>query len=599
MTNTDVPDVPLVEARGLTIELVSGRRVVEDVSFSLHAGEALGLVGESGSGKTTTALALLGYARPGMRITKGTVRVRDCDIDLHDERAARGLRGRVVAHVPQDPATSLNPSLRIGAAIDDVASAHGRGGPGDALRALQRVHLPATADFIRRYPHELSGGQQQRVLIACALACDPPLVVLDEPTTGLDVMTQARVLEEIERLRTEERVAMVYVSHDLAVVAEVADQIAVMYAGRVVEQGTTALLLSRPRHPYTRGLISSIPDHAAPRRLRAMPGMAVGVHDEITGCAFSPRCPQRMDRCVTTEPGLELFDERLVRCFEAARTPPLDDVGEQHDRGATRDEALFSVEGLRAEHKGPRGVVVAADQVSFAIGRGECVALVGESGSGKTTIARAIVGLHAPAAGRLTLEGVELAARAQQRPREVRRSCQIVFQNPYESLNPRKRVIAEVSRPAQLLRGLSRAQAEAEAAELLARVRLPQSVLRRYPSELSGGERQRVAIARALAAKPSLLVCDEVTSALDVSVQAAVLELLAKLREELSLSLLFITHNLGVVASVADRVLILERGAICEEGPTERVFASPRHPYTVALLEAAPTLRRAAARSWA
>ena len=428
-------------------------------------------------------------------------------------------------------------------------------------------------------------------MIAIALVCEPPLVVLDEPTTGLDVVTQARVLEEVARLRSERGLAMVYVSHDLAVVAQVADRIAVMYAGRIVEEGPAAAVLSEPRHPYTRGLIASIPDHVTPRRLRGMPGIAAGVGEHPAGCAFAPRCPQNVDRCEAELPPLEeIGDARSVRCFEWRRTPALELAERASPRPAGTAEPLLAVEGLRAEHGGRFAAVVAADDVSFEVAAGECVALVGESGSGKTTIARCIAGLHPPAAGRILLDGAVLAGMAKRRERDERRRIQIVFQNPYDSLNPRHRVSDAVARPARVLRELSQEQAMREVAALLERVRLPARVARRFPGELSGGERQRVAIARALAAHPDLLVCDELTSALDVSVQAAVLELLAELRADLGLSLLFISHDLGVVASVADRVLVLDRGVICEQGPVEQLLQRPEHPYTRQLIEAAPRL---------
>jgi peptide/nickel transport system ATP-binding protein len=583
---------PVLSVHELTVELHTGERIVQDLSLQVDAGEILGLVGESGSGKTTTALAILGYSRPGVRVTGGETRLVGEVVRSGDERAARRLRGRLVSYVPQDPGNALNPSLRIGQSLSDMLDEHAADREvGSVESALSGVHLPATEEFARRYPHQLSGGQQQRVTIALALVCEPPLVVLDEPTTGLDVVTQARVLEEVARLRNERGLAMVYVSHDLAVVAQVADRIAVMYAGRIVEEGPAEAVLSQPRHPYTRGLIASIPDHVIPRRLRGMPGIAAGVGEHPAGCAFAPRCPQKVDRCEAELPPLEeIGDTCLVRCFEWRRTPALQLAERASSRPVGTADALLAVEGLRVEHGGRFATVVAADDVSFEVAAGECVALVGESGSGKTTIARCIAGLHAPAAGRILLDGAVLAGMAKNREREQRRRIQIVFQNPYDSLNPRHRVSDAVARPARVLRELSQEQAMREVAALLERVRLPARVARRFPGELSGGERQRVAIARALAAHPDLLVCDELTSALDVSVQAAVLELLAELRADLGLSLLFISHDLGVVASVADRVLVLDRGVICEQGPVEQLLRSPEHPYTRQLIEAAPRL---------
>jgi peptide/nickel transport system ATP-binding protein len=577
----------------LRVELRSGEPIVEDIVLSVAPGEILGVVGESGSGKTTTALALLGYARPGVRIARGEIALAGERVDGRDEGSLRRLRGRLVSYVPQDPGNALNPALRIGQAIQDMLDEHAAARrAGSVESALAAVHLPEDSEFRRRFPHQLSGGQQQRVTIAIALVCEPPLVVLDEPTTGLDVVTQARVLAEVDRLRRERGLAIVYVSHDLAVVAQIADRIAVMYAGRIVEEGQAATVLQEPRHPYTRGLIASIPDHVTPRRLRGMPGIAVGVGEHPPGCAFAPRCPQKVARCEAELPPLEESgDARRVRCFEWRRTPPLEhaELAQPRPAGVTA-AALLAVEGLRAEHGGRFTAVVAASDVSFTLAGGECVALVGESGSGKTTIARCLAGLHPPAAGRILLDGTPLAARARSRSREQRRRIQLVFQNPYDSLNPRHRVADAVARPARVLRDLTSGEAQAEVTGLLERVRLPARIAGRFPGELSGGERQRVAIARALAAQPDVLICDEVTSALDVSVQAAVLEVLAELRADLGVSLVFISHDLGVVASVADRVLVLERGVVCEEGPVGTLLAGPSHPYTRQLIEAAPRL---------
>ncbi len=579
----------------LRVELRNGVAIVEGVSISVAPGEILGLVGESGSGKTTVALALLGYCGRGVSITGGTVTVAGHRLDTADERATRRLRGRIVSYVPQDPASALNPALRIGASLRDMIDEH-RGATtvvADPAATLGAVDLPSNDAFLRRFPHQLSGGQQQRVTIAVSLTCEPPLVVLDEPTTGLDVVTQARVLDELRRLRADRGLAMVYVTHDLAVVASLADRVAVMYAGRIVEEGATADVLKRPFHPYTRGLVESIPDHLHPHALQSMPGTTPGPGERPQGCAFEPRCPQRRPECVERVPPLEASATgRLVRCFAWRETPlvVLEPVPTSTSREA---EALplLRVEDLAAEHRSPRGpAVVAARGISFALARGGCTALVGESGSGKTTIARCVAGLHAPTAGQIVLDGTPLAALARGRTREERRRIQIIFQNPYDSLNPKRRIADEIARPARVLRGLSAAEARDEVAALLERVRLPARAGNRFPGELSGGERQRVAIARALAAGPDLLVCDEITSALDVSVQAAVLELLHELRRELGVAVLFISHDLGVVASIAETLLVLEHGLVCEEGATPTVLEAPAHPYTQRLLAAAPRL---------
>jgi peptide/nickel transport system ATP-binding protein len=584
---------PVLAVDDLEIALRNGAQIIEGISFAVGRGEVLGIVGESGSGKTTVALALLGFARRGARLARGSVRVAGEELVGRSEDELRRLRGRLVSYVPQDPGTALNPSLRVGPLLREMVREHRPDRDADVAVAsvLERVHLPSTRAFRRRFPHQLSGGQQQRLAIAMAIVCEPPLVVLDEPTTGLDVVVQARILAEVARLRDELGIAMVYVSHDLAVVATVADRIAVMYAGRVMEEGPSQTLFREPRHPYTRGLVASIPDHVVPRQLRGIPGVAVGVGDRPPGCPFAPRCLQKTARAELELPPLEeIAPGHRVRCFEWSRTPPLELEQPLAARLARRERALLAVEGLRAEYRAREGPVVAAADVSFDVARGECVALVGESGSGKTTIARCVVGLHVPTAGRIRLDGEPLAGRAKERPREARRRIQIVFQNPYDSLNPRQRVDDSLTWALRRLRGVRGADARAETQAMLERVRLPRTIERRYPREMSGGERQRVAIARALVAHPDVLVCDEVTSALDVSVQAAVLDLLGELRRDLGLAMLFITHDLGVVASVADRVLVLESGALREQGPVDALLANPEHDYTRSLVAAAPRL---------
>jgi peptide/nickel transport system ATP-binding protein len=584
----------LLQVSDLLVTTLAGDPVLDHVSVSVGRGESIGLVGESGSGKTALAHAMLGFARPGLRLSGGSVRIAGEELLTKSETDLRALRGRKVSYVPQDPATSLNPSMRIGDQLREICHIHGRQTETEEIipTVLGRVDLPSDRQFQRRFPHQLSGGQKQRVAIAIALACDPPLIVLDEPTTGLDVVTQAVILQEVRRIQRELDVSLVYVSHDLAAVAAVADRVIVMYAGSIVESAATDMLVARPRHPYSRGLVSSVPDHRRARRLRGIPGVAPAVDDHPVGCVFGPRCELFTDACAAEQPSLvALSSDHWVRCIRSQDTPPpTSEPRLAAPRIAADMKPILRVQELVADYRS-RGIpFTAVDRVSFIAQPGECLALVGESGSGKTTIARCIVGLHQPSGGTIAFDSRRLQPSARRRSLEQRRRIQIVFQNPYESLNPKRTIRDAVSWPARALRGCSRQQAEQEVATLLDRVRLPAGLAQRYPGELSGGERQRVAIARALAARPDLLVCDEVTSALDVSVQAATLDLLRELQTELSLTMLFITHDLGVVASVADRVIVLERGSLQEEGDVLEILRAPAQPYTRRLVEAAPSL---------
>jgi peptide/nickel transport system ATP-binding protein len=586
----------VLQLEGVRVGVLKGPTVIDAVTLNLQRGKIMCLVGESGSGKTTTALAAFGYCAPNLSIIAGQIAVDGTVVEGAAEFAR--IRGAEISYVPQNPATALNPSMRVLDAVADTMRGHTAAHVdrhAAALEMLKRVGLPATAEFGARYPHQLSGGQQQRVCIAAALASNPKVVVLDEPTTGLDVTTQARILQELLRLRDEEHVAMLYVTHDLAVAAQVADRVAVMYGGYIMEEGPTDKVLRRPWHPYTRGLMGATPDHVVARALEVMPGAPIDIADRPPGCPFAPRCPQKVQACEADFPVLELKGpNHYVRCPEWVRTDPVPwaaqvAAAEAHAADVTRP-VLLEVVDLRAEHRSRGGTVIAVDGISFEIHKSECVALVGESGSGKTTTARVVAGLHRTWSGQVLLNGVALAPQARRRSREQRRRVQIVFQNPADALNPRHNVAEILSRPARTLRGLSRSAATSEVHSLLDAVRLPARYANRYSRELSGGQRQRVAIARALAADPDVIVCDEITSALDVSVQARILELLRDLRHERGVSLLFITHDLGVVATVADEVLVLDHGIICESGKTKALLASPQHEYTKQLLHSAPSL---------
>jgi peptide/nickel transport system ATP-binding protein len=586
---------PVFSVTSLKVQIKNGPTVVEMVDLELHRGEIVCLAGESGSGKTTTAHATFGYTDRGLVISGGQITV-----DGHamtDPTTIRRIRGRKVGYVPQNPSTALNPSMRI---IDIVADTmrgrpSGEGKQKAVLEILGHVGLPQTLDFARRFPHQLSGGQQQRVCIATALAAEPEVLVLDEPTTGLDVVTQKRILARLLELRDTEHVAMLYITHDLAVAAQIADRVVVMYGGYVVEDGPASAVLSRPRHPYTRGLMMSTPDHLVTRTLQVMPGGPVDIAERPPGCPFSPRCDQTVPSCHSMLPNLQgVAPGHTVRCTEYTRTGVVDWSGHDVKESARTTPILLDVVDLTAEHRTRRaGNVVAARGISFSLRQGGCVALVGESGSGKTTIARVVAGLHPTWSGQVLLVGEALARTARHRSREQRRRVQIVFQSPTDALNPKHSVAQALARPMGTLRGMSRSAAAKEMASLLEAVELPARYAERYPYELSGGQRQRVAIARALAADPDVIICDEITSALDVSVQARVLQVLANLRNDRGVSLLFITHDLGVVAAVADEVLVLDQGLICETGSTRSILSNPQQEYTQQLLKSAPSLLEA------
>jgi peptide/nickel transport system ATP-binding protein len=592
-------DPAAIEVDGLKVELAAtGDEIVDGISFSVRRGDVVGLVGESGSGKTTVALALLGHARRGTRISGGHVRVAGLDIVSLKPGEVRSARGRIVSYVPQDPSMALNPALRVGKQLSEVIEVHERSATADAIRSrirdvLADVRLPSDDAFLSRYTHQLSGGQQQRVCIAMAFILRPQVIVLDEPTTGLDVTTQAHVLETVRELCSNHNVASIYVSHDLAAVASLATRVLVMYSGRLVENGPTDRLFLHPGHPYTRKLIGAIPDISMRRVLEAIPGGVPSPGERPSGCVFSPRCSDAVAICfegppamVAVEPG---HDALCFRVGELSRSIVQAAEASENVSGQIGEVPLLQVDDVSAFF----GAKQILHGVSFDLRPEECIAVVGESGSGKTTLARAIVGLHDSRTGAIRFDGQVLEPRARHRSQEVRRSIQYIFQSPYNSLNPR-RTIGEIVRvPIEHFFGLTGRAAAREVGAVLERVSLPSGMESAYPDELSGGERQRVAIARALACKPKILICDEITSALDASVQAAIIRLLEGLQQRDRLSILFVTHNLALVRTIASQVMVLNNGSIVETGPTERVLLRPSHAYTKELIADTPTFESA------
>ncbi len=600
----------LVDIKDLTIGYYTQRgtlvHVLQGVNLQINPGETLGLVGESGCGKSTLGQAMMGYLRSGSQVLAGTVHFARQEMFSLTGKELESVRGRQIALIPQNAGDSLTPTLRAGKQITEAielnANLSGEAANKRMLELMAQVRLPDPEVMASRYPHELSGGQQQRVVVAMALAAEPEMLILDEPTTGLDVTTQAHILNLLRDIVTEMGTAMMYISHDLGVIARVSDRVALMYAGEIIEDTDVAEMFRAPAHPYARGLLESIPRLTLSGIPNSMPGQPP-IPGTLPGCSFAPRCKFTSDICTNEVPELRAIRgvQHLVRCHNWEEVLATDFSQELEQvfhtiNHATQDEPAIEISGMAISYYRPKLMErlrnepeppATVSDITLSVQRGETLALVGESGSGKTTIVRTLAGLLPAKDGTIKFEDFDLSVEVDKRPMQLCKDIQLIFQNPDASLNPRHNVAEILDQPLKLyFPEMTRDERRERQSELLERVRLDGRYRLRYPGQMSGGEKQRVAIARAFAADPEVVLCDEVTSALDVSVQAAVLDLLADLQQERNTTYIFIAHDLAVVKAIADRVAVLYQGRLCEVGTVDEIYSPPFHPYTETLLGA-------------
>ncbi|AXV18392.1 ABC transporter ATP-binding protein (plasmid) [Neorhizobium sp. SOG26] len=597
---------PILSARNLSVESLGGKErfpVLTDLNFSLEPGKILGLVGESGAGKSMIGRTISQFLPHGFAVTKGTLEFGGEDLVGMAAERRRNLLGREIAFIPQEPLSGLNPVLSVGQQMKEhllrIGLAPGENWKQRALKEFEAVHLPHGAALLDRYPHQLSGGMCQRILIAMAFASRPRLLIADEPTTALDVTIQARIVKLIAEMQKRDGTAVIFITHDLRLASQISDEIMVLYAGRPAERGPAKQLFSAPAHPYTRCLQLANPTITGPRRglyilPERMPGLRV--LKDLKGCRFASRCPNAVEACTLTEPPLvDIGPNHIAACIRTEKTPeivpPPLAPGREVTTGTTqlRGEKLTKAYTTAWSPFASRTSFKAVNSVDFTLGEGEFVGIVGESGSGKSSLARLVVGLDTPTDGKLTLAGRDVTANGNADRAYRRDYIQMVFQDPQSALNPRRRIGSIVTQ-ANEATGAYNSQQERmnRASELLKEIGLPPDAAMRFPSQLSGGQKQRVNIARALCTLPKILVADEIVSGLDVSVQAQLLDLLLKLRDEHGFSMLFISHDLSVVRYLCDRVMVMYRGEVVESGRTEAVFSEPQHPYTRSLLAAVP-----------
>ena len=610
-------NTPLLQIKDLhtDIEIRNGVvRALSGVDLHVNPGETLGIVGESGSGKTMTALSLMGLLPQGGKVSSGSIILDGQDLTQLPLKEKRKLRGTKVGMIFQDPLTSLNPTMKIGLQVCEPLRVHEKLSKREALaravEILKRVGMPRPEVVINNYPHQLSGGMRQRVMIAMALVCKPRILIADEPTTALDVTTQMQILDLIDELRDEYKMGVILITHDLGVVAGHTDRVAVMYAGRIVETAPTKTLFTEPKHRYTSSLMAALPERAlaAGTKLFSIPGAPPSLTNLPVGCRFAARCLWATDECRAGYPDLSGDENHTFSCFhpvqEGDESPAvlqgkLDSTsaeGAASDVPQISQEVLLDVKEASREYesagsgffKRDKGVVSAVDRVSITVRKGETYGLVGESGCGKSTMGRLIAGLEPPSGGAIELEGRDLATLKGRDAVRIHRDVQMMFQDSYAAMDPRMRIDQILAEPMSIQKTGNARQIAERIMEILEQVGLTEEILDRYPHEFSGGQLQRIGFARSLTLAPDLIVADEPVSALDVSVQAQVLNLMKDLQQELGLSYLFISHDLAVVQYMADRIGVMYLGRIVEEGPAHEVVKNPKHPYTKALIDSIP-----------
>ena len=610
-------NTPLLQINDLhtDIEIRNGVvRALSGVDLHVNPGETLGIVGESGSGKTMTALSLMGLLPQGGKVSSGSIILDGQDLTQLPLKDKRKLRGTKVGMIFQDPLTSLNPTMKIGLQVCEPLRVHEKLSKREALaravEILKRVGMPRPEVVINNYPHQLSGGMRQRVMIAMALVCKPRILIADEPTTALDVTTQMQILDLIDELRDEYKMGVILITHDLGVVAGHTDRVAVMYAGRIVETAPTKTLFTEPKHRYTSSLMAALPERAleAGTKLFSIPGAPPSLTNLPVGCRFAARCLWATDECRAGYPDLSGDDSHTFSCFhpvqEGDESPAI--LQAKLDSGKAEDavegapqishEVLLDVKEASREYesassgffKRNKGVVSAVDRVSITVKKGETYGLVGESGCGKSTVGRLIAGLEPPSGGAIELDGRDLATLKGRDAVRIHRDVQMMFQDSYAAMDPRMRIDQILAEPMSIQKTGNARQIAERIMEILEQVGLTEEILDRYPHEFSGGQLQRIGFARSLTLAPDLIVADEPVSALDVSVQAQVLNLMKDLQQELGLSYLFISHDLAVVQYMADRIGVMYLGRIVEEGPAHEVVKNPKHPYTKALIDSIP-----------